>query len=83
MPLRDLEYQARVLTRFDEYLTELAAQKAKVDALRKKRGKELKKEDPSFRLPKSPLSPDKAPSMSGSLINSALDYSLRRPVVTT
>ncbi|MBP6807233.1 MAG: DEAD/DEAH box helicase family protein [Chromatiaceae bacterium] len=31
MPLRDLEYQARVLTRFDEYLTELAAQKAIAD----------------------------------------------------
>ena len=31
MPLRDLEYQARVLTQFDEYLTELAAQKAKAD----------------------------------------------------
>ena len=33
MPLRDLEYQARVLTRFDEYLTELAAQKAKADKI--------------------------------------------------
>jgi len=33
MPLRDLEYQARVLTRFDEYLTELATQKAKADKI--------------------------------------------------
>jgi type III restriction enzyme len=33
MPLRDLEYHARVLTRFDEYLTELAAQKAKADKI--------------------------------------------------
>ncbi len=31
MPLRDLDYQARVLTRLDDYLTELAAQKAKAD----------------------------------------------------
>ena len=33
MSLRDLEYQARVLTRLDEYLTELAAQKAKADKM--------------------------------------------------
>jgi len=33
MSLRDLDYQARVLTRFDEYLTELAAQKAKADKI--------------------------------------------------
>lgn len=33
MPLRDLEYQARVLARLDEYLTELSAQKAKVDKI--------------------------------------------------
>jgi type III restriction enzyme len=33
MPLRDLEYQARVLTRFDDYLTELSAQKAKADKI--------------------------------------------------
>ncbi len=33
MPLRDLEYQARVLTRFDDYLTELATQKAKADKI--------------------------------------------------
>ncbi|HYN79002.1 MAG TPA: hypothetical protein VES73_14570 [Lamprocystis sp. (in: g-proteobacteria)] len=33
MSLRDLYYQARVLTRFDEYLTELAAQKAKADTI--------------------------------------------------
>jgi len=33
MPLRDLDYQARVLARFDEYLTELAAQKAKADKI--------------------------------------------------
>lgn len=31
MPLRDLEYQARVLARLDDYLAELSAQKAKVD----------------------------------------------------
>lgn len=33
MALRDLEYQARVLTRFDDYLTELSAQKAKADKI--------------------------------------------------
>ncbi len=33
MPLRDLDYQARVLAQFDEYLTELAAQKAKADKI--------------------------------------------------
>jgi hypothetical protein len=33
MALRELEYQARVLARFDEYLTELAAQKAKADKI--------------------------------------------------
>ncbi len=33
MPLRDLEYQARVLTRVDDYLTELSAQKAKADKI--------------------------------------------------
>lgn len=33
MPLRDLEYQARGLTRFDDYLTELAAWKAKADKI--------------------------------------------------
>jgi type III restriction enzyme len=33
MPLRDLEYQARVLGRLDDYLTELSAQQAKVDKI--------------------------------------------------
>lgn len=33
MSLRDVDYQARVLTRFDEYLTELAVQKAKADKI--------------------------------------------------
>jgi type III restriction enzyme len=33
MPLRDLEYQARVLARLDDYLAELSAQKAKVDKI--------------------------------------------------
>lgn len=31
MPLRDLEYQARVLARLDDYLTELSAQKKQLD----------------------------------------------------
>ncbi|AFL75449.1 DEAD/DEAH box helicase [Thiocystis violascens] len=33
MPLRDLDYQARVLTLFDAYLTELSVQKAKADKI--------------------------------------------------
>jgi type III restriction enzyme len=33
MSLRDLDYQARVLTRLDEYLTELAGQKKKADKI--------------------------------------------------
>jgi type III restriction enzyme len=33
MPLRDLDYQARVLARLDDYLTELSAQKAKADKI--------------------------------------------------
>jgi type III restriction enzyme len=33
MPLRDLEYQARVLTRLDDYVTELSAQKLKADKI--------------------------------------------------
>lgn len=33
MSLRDLDYQVRVLTRFDDYLTELATQKAKADKI--------------------------------------------------
>ncbi|MBK5940984.1 hypothetical protein [Halochromatium roseum] len=33
MPLRDLEYQARVLARLDDYFIELSAQKAKADKI--------------------------------------------------
>lgn len=33
MALRDLDYQGRVLTRLDDYLTELASQKAKADKI--------------------------------------------------
>jgi type III restriction enzyme len=33
MPLRDLEYQARVLARLDDYFTELSAQKTKADKI--------------------------------------------------
>ena len=33
MPLRDLDYQARTLTRLDEYLVELAQQKRKADKI--------------------------------------------------
>ena len=33
MALRELEYQNRVLTRLDEYLTELAVQKKKADKI--------------------------------------------------
>jgi type III restriction enzyme len=33
MPLRDLDYQARVLARLDEYLTELGEQKARADKI--------------------------------------------------
>ena len=52
MPLRDLDYQARVLTRFDEYLTELAAQKAKADKVAAANAREidpdLMREVPNF-----------------------------------
>jgi hypothetical protein len=33
MPLRDLDDQARVLARLDDYFTELSAQKVKADKL--------------------------------------------------
>ena len=33
MALRELDYQGRVLSRLDDYLTELAAQKAKADKI--------------------------------------------------
>jgi type III restriction enzyme len=33
VPLRDLDYQARVLAGLDDYLTELSAQKAKADKI--------------------------------------------------
>ncbi|MCF7980074.1 MAG: hypothetical protein K9L82_19110 [Chromatiaceae bacterium] len=33
MPLRDLDHQARVLARLDDYFTELSAQKAKADKI--------------------------------------------------
>jgi type III restriction enzyme len=45
MPLRDLEYQARVLERFDEYLVELAAQKARADRI-----DAVAREDPTLGL---------------------------------
>ena len=46
MALRDLEYQARVLARLDEYLTELAAYKTNAD-----RVAELARQNPTLHLP--------------------------------
>jgi hypothetical protein len=47
MPLRDLDYQARALARFDAYLTELAAQKARAEETDK-----LACQNPSLHLPR-------------------------------
>ena len=46
MALRDLEYQARVLARLDEYLTELAARKTNADQVA-----ELARQNPTLHLP--------------------------------
>lgn len=46
MALRDLDYQARVLARLDEYLTELAARKTNAD-----RVAELARQNPTLHLP--------------------------------
>jgi type III restriction enzyme len=46
MALRDLEYQARVLARLDEYLTELATRKANADQVA-----ELARQNPTLHLP--------------------------------
>ena len=45
--MRDLDYQARALARFDAYLTELAAQKARAEETDK-----LVCQNPSLHLPR-------------------------------
>jgi type III restriction enzyme len=46
MALRELDYQRRVLTRLDDYLTELVKQKANADQIA-----ELARQNPNLRLP--------------------------------
>ena len=46
MALRDLEYQARVLSRLDDYLTELATWKSNADQVA-----ELARQNPTLHLP--------------------------------
>lgn len=79
MALRDLDYQTRVLQRLDDYLTELAANKAKADKIEDANAKET---DPDLirPIPDFPLKTWEALRLEGKLPDSriAIPYSPRQ-----